>query len=85
MPAASKASWECNLPIVGIQPGGEASCREEEFDVAITFEERIMDQLVDDMHSRTQTSMKPLLVLNIVSRRNTPAFLLNPSTQAFRM
>lgn len=39
--------------------------REEEFDVAITFEERIMDQLVDDMHSRTQTSMKPLLVLNI--------------------
>ncbi|GAB4822279.1 hypothetical protein N2152v2_009325 [Parachlorella kessleri] len=38
---------------------------ETRFDVAITFEERVMEQLVEDMNSRQQVSMKPLLVLNI--------------------
>lgn len=39
--------------------------RDQQFDVVVTFEERIMEQLVEDMNSRPQTSMKPLLVLNI--------------------
>lgn len=35
--------------------------------MVITFEERVMEQLVEDMSGRAQVSMKPLLVLNIVS------------------
>jgi RNA polymerase II subunit A C-terminal domain phosphatase SSU72 len=35
------------------------------FDVALCFEERVMEQLVEDMSSRVQTAMRPLLVVNI--------------------
>lgn len=39
-------------------------------DVAITFEERVMDILVDDMASRTTDSMRPLLVINLDVKDN---------------
>lgn len=35
------------------------------FDVAFTFEERVMDQLIEDMHSRVGTGVLPLLVVNL--------------------
>jgi RNA polymerase II subunit A C-terminal domain phosphatase SSU72 len=35
------------------------------FDVALCFEERVMEQLVEDMSSRVQTAMRPLLVVNV--------------------
>jgi RNA polymerase II subunit A C-terminal domain phosphatase SSU72 len=34
-------------------------------DVAITFEERVMDSLIEDMAFRTTVTMKPLLVVNV--------------------
>ncbi|KAL3148424.1 hypothetical protein ABBQ38_013877 [Trebouxia sp. C0009 RCD-2024] len=36
------------------------------FDVAFTFEERVMEQLVEDMNRRSQGTMKILLVVNMV-------------------
>ncbi|KAK9817809.1 hypothetical protein WJX72_002542 [[Myrmecia] bisecta] len=42
----------------------------EVFDVVITFEERVMDQLVEDMNSRSQSSMKTLLVINLDVKDN---------------
>lgn len=35
------------------------------FDVACTFEERVMDQLIDDMNSRASSGVLPLLVVNL--------------------
>jgi len=35
------------------------------FDAAICFEERVMEQLVEDMSGRVQTAMRPLLVVNV--------------------
>ncbi|EIE23973.1 Ssu72-like protein [Coccomyxa subellipsoidea C-169] len=35
------------------------------FDAVVTFDERIMEQLLDDFNSRPQSTMKPLLVINI--------------------
>jgi RNA polymerase II subunit A C-terminal domain phosphatase SSU72 len=35
------------------------------FDVVLCFEERVMEQLVEDMAGRVQTAMRPLLVVNI--------------------
>lgn len=39
-------------------------------DVAITFEERVMDILVDDMAGRTTELMRPLLVINLDVKDN---------------
>lgn len=37
----------------------------EEFDIVVTFEERILQQLMNDMNSRDQVSMQPCLVINM--------------------
>ncbi|KAK9845341.1 hypothetical protein WJX81_003860 [Elliptochloris bilobata] len=44
-------------------------CREQ-FDVAVTFEERILEQLLEDMQKRGHSSMRPLLVINIDVKDN---------------
>ncbi|GBF91195.1 RNA polymerase II subunit A C-terminal domain phosphatase [Raphidocelis subcapitata] len=44
--------------------------REHQFDVAVTFEERVMAALVEDMQTREATSMRPLLVVNIDVKDN---------------
>ncbi|KAI8466677.1 MAG: RNA polymerase II subunit A [Monoraphidium minutum] len=44
--------------------------REHQFDVAVCFEEKVMDQVVEDMFNRAPASMKPLLVINIDVKDN---------------
>ncbi|CAK0753255.1 hypothetical protein CVIRNUC_002207 [Coccomyxa viridis] len=38
---------------------------EEAFDVVMTFEERLLDSLLEDLNGRVQSGMRPLLVINI--------------------
>ncbi|CAL5227577.1 g10573 [Coccomyxa viridis] len=38
---------------------------QEQFDVVIVFEERLMDNLLEDFNSKAQSSLRPLLVINI--------------------
>ncbi|XP_039112492.1 RNA polymerase II subunit A C-terminal domain phosphatase SSU72-like [Hyaena hyaena] len=40
------------------------SCRDE-FDLIITCEERVYDQVVEDMHSREQVTCQPVHVINV--------------------
>ncbi|KAK9836235.1 hypothetical protein WJX84_000233 [Apatococcus fuscideae] len=42
----------------------------EQFDVAMTFQERVMEHLVEDMNGREQTSMRRLLVVNMDVKDN---------------
>jgi RNA polymerase II subunit A C-terminal domain phosphatase SSU72 len=42
----------------------------EQFDVVVCFEERVMEQVVEDMHNRATGSMKPVLILNIDVKDN---------------
>ncbi|KIY96388.1 RNA polymerase II subunit A domain phosphatase SSU72, partial [Monoraphidium neglectum] len=46
-------------------PEGWQHDREHHFDVAVCFEEKVMEQVVEDMHNREPSTMKPLLVINI--------------------
>eukprot|EP00200_Dunaliella_tertiolecta_P002138 CAMPEP_0202346016 /NCGR_PEP_ID=MMETSP1126-20121109/4991_1 /ASSEMBLY_ACC=CAM_ASM_000457 /TAXON_ID=3047 /ORGANISM="Dunaliella tertiolecta, Strain CCMP1320" /LENGTH=182 /DNA_ID=CAMNT_0048937371 /DNA_START=293 /DNA_END=838 /DNA_ORIENTATION=+ len=39
-------------------------CREP-YDVVVTFEERVMEQVLDDLHSRPLCAMRPALVINL--------------------
>ncbi|MEW5304901.1 MAG: hypothetical protein WDW36_007478 [Sanguina aurantia] len=38
------------------------------FDVVITFEERVMDQVMEDLHHRTPLTMQPILVVNLLTQ-----------------
>eukprot|EP00877_Chromochloris_zofingiensis_P006922 jgi/Chrzof1/2483/Cz11g17080.t1 len=40
------------------------------FDVIVCFEERVMEQVLDDMHGRAQNSMRPALIINIDVKDN---------------
>ncbi|KAF5834753.1 RNA polymerase II subunit A [Dunaliella salina] len=39
-------------------------CREP-YDVVVTFEERVMEQVLDDLHARPLSAMRPALVINL--------------------
>lgn len=54
------------------------------FNVAFTFEERVMDQLVEDMTFRSQGTMKTLLVVNMDVRDNKTE-AANAAPQALRL
>ncbi|EFJ47045.1 hypothetical protein VOLCADRAFT_61755 [Volvox carteri f. nagariensis] len=42
----------------------------DQFDVVITFEERVMEQVLEDMNQRPQASLQPLLVCNMDVKDN---------------
>ncbi|KAL0054460.1 hypothetical protein WJX82_009154 [Trebouxia sp. C0006] len=54
------------------------------FNVAFTFEERVMEQLVEDMNTRSQGTMKILLVVNMDVRDNKVE-AANAAPQALRL
>jgi len=54
------------------------------FNVAFTFEERVMEQLVEDMNRRGQGTTKPLLVVNMDVRDNK-AEAASAAPQALRL
>ncbi|KAG2495869.1 hypothetical protein HYH03_006107 [Edaphochlamys debaryana] len=37
----------------------------DQFDVVVTFEERVMEQVVEDMAQRQQVTLEPVLVVNL--------------------
>ncbi|KAG2441346.1 hypothetical protein HYH02_009939 [Chlamydomonas schloesseri] len=37
----------------------------DHFDVVVTFEERVMEQVIEDMNQRPQVTLQPLLVCNL--------------------
>jgi RNA polymerase II subunit A C-terminal domain phosphatase SSU72 len=55
---------------------------DEDVDVVITFEERVMDLLLDDMGSRALHSMRPVLVVNLeVPDNNREALAAAPQVR----
>ncbi|MQL93191.1 hypothetical protein Taro_025834 [Colocasia esculenta] len=40
------------------------------FDVVLTFEEKVFDMVLDDLHNREHTLMKPVLVVNLEVKDN---------------
>jgi RNA polymerase II subunit A C-terminal domain phosphatase SSU72 len=71
--AKDAALYERNglLPLLernaGVKPAPERwqQEREREFDVAVCFEPKVAEQLIEDMHARPPASHRPLLVVTI--------------------
>lgn len=59
-----------NLAVKSAPQRWQENAADGSFDVVLTFEEKVFDMVIEDLHNRNHVLMKPVLVINLEVKDN---------------